>query len=244
MNQMTPLPKFWNYLSQQDKYQYLYLQTSFNQSSTKNKRNMRIDNFQRSLQTLRQYCLRGDGQDWRRCLVCGICWIPDGIAINIRQLTIIIGRCKSSINGSLQKMGYDVIDSRCEVLNAIESIIPVLKGNNQETRQWNIRKIGSSKVEIKPPAQPVFQVPVTPVIEVPNPSKQVQTNPIETSEPHFSISKTPDSLSGSPTLFGNQDPFQFSPTQIDQHLERFIQEKYIWDPAGSQDEINDWLLSL
>ena len=233
MNQMPQYPKFWNYLSPQDKYQYIYLQNSFNQACTKNKRNMRIDNFQRSLQTLQQYCLRGDGHDWRRCLVCGICWLPDGVAINIRQLTLIVGRCKSSINGSFQKMGYDVIDSRCTVLNAIENIIPILKGNNQETRQWNIRKLGVKKDELKVPSK----------IEEDN-SSSILDSELEDekmSEPESPLLQIRDSDFPETSLFEAQDSFQFSPSRIDQQLERLVQDKLIWEQSSTQEELGDWL---
>ena len=126
--QQVQLPNFWNLLSDVDKYSYQYLRTTMSAATcTKNQRNKRVENFIETLEEVKKFCIRRDGDDWKRCLVCGVCWLQEGIAINTRQLKILIFKCKSSINGSLHKMGYAENLGRSEAANAIVMAIPFLK---------------------------------------------------------------------------------------------------------------------
>ena len=163
MQQYVPLqlPNFYNLLSDIDRYQYNVLRTSFSaQQCNKNQRNKRVENFTETLETIKRFCCRGDGNDWRRFLVCGVCWLPEGIAINTRQLKLLIFKCKSSINGSLHKMGLSVNLGRTEAANAIVMSIPYLKDNLNELRQWTVRQIGTQCVSpISPPTPQPYSTP-------------------------------------------------------------------------------------
>ena len=137
------LPNHWYILSEYDKYQYNYTRALMSSPSNKNQRNKRIETFSEALDAIKAYAIRGDGEDWRRCLVCGIFWLPEGIAINTRQLRLLIFKCKSSINGSLQKMGFNTNVSRTEAANIMINALPMLKDNTSELRQWTVRQQGS-----------------------------------------------------------------------------------------------------
>lgn len=140
------MPMFWNLLSDVDKYQYMILRAGFATSSTKNQRNKRIENFSDSLAVVKQFAVRGEECDWKRCLVCGVAWLLDGgIAVNTHQLKILICKCKSSINGSLLKMGYSSVLARGQTQKSLESLFPILKSNQIDVRQWTIRQSGSAK---------------------------------------------------------------------------------------------------
>lgn len=101
---------------------------------------------------IKNYAIRGDMDDWKRCLVCGICWLPEGIGINTHQLRILIFKCKSSINGSLQKMRYTFNLGRSEAGNAVARYMPILRNNSSELRQWTVRQLEdlAPKPEIRP----------------------------------------------------------------------------------------------
>jgi hypothetical protein len=58
------------------------------------------------LTKIRQFIEHNEDDSWRRSLVCGVFFLPDALVLHIRQMRILMGRCKSSINGSLQQMGY------------------------------------------------------------------------------------------------------------------------------------------
>ncbi|OHT05304.1 hypothetical protein TRFO_27001 [Tritrichomonas foetus] len=140
MNGYFLFPKYWNLLSETDRYQYSIMRAEMSSPSNKNQRNKRIETFTDALDKIKKFAIREDNDDWKRCLVCGICWLPEGIAINTHQLRILIFKCKSSINGSLQKMGFNVNLGRTDAANAMVNSIPFLKDNSSELRQWTVRK--------------------------------------------------------------------------------------------------------
>ena len=132
-------PQYWDLLSEQDKAQYTQLKLDFSAGSTKRVRNSRLETFDGILDTIRTFAERGDDNDWRRFLVCGVCWLDNAIAINTRQLRLLVSKCKSSINGSLQKMGYTTNMSHSESWKILFPHIPLLKDHFSELRQWTIR---------------------------------------------------------------------------------------------------------
>jgi hypothetical protein len=84
--------------------------------------------------------------------VCGICWIPDGIAINTRQLRLLVGKCKSSINAMFQNIGYATIPTTRDYGTTLVELLPVLKDNFSELRKWTVR---FSKPFVDAPAAPL-----------------------------------------------------------------------------------------
>lgn len=133
------LPEYWHLLSEEDKTDYQSLKVAFNADSFRRNRGHRLETFDGILDSIRRYAEKGDDDDWKRFLVCGVCWMDRAIAINTRQMRILIAKCKSSINGSLQKMGYSTNTSHSESWKILFSRIPLLKDNFTEIRQWTIR---------------------------------------------------------------------------------------------------------
>ena len=145
------LPNYYNLLSEEDKLAYNELRNELSSSERKFKRYKRVRSFQDALQLIYQFCIHHDSNDWKRCrgdindpirsLVCGICWIGYDIAINTRQLRILINKCKSSINGALAKMGYGISPIKIDSTDQLTAALPLLKGNFVEQRMWSVRKI-------------------------------------------------------------------------------------------------------
>lgn len=167
----SDIPKFWGLLSNADRYQYMYLRNALSSQSGKSIRNKRVENFAETLQAIKQFCIRGDGHDWCRFLVAGICWLPEGgIAVNTHQLRLLVVKCKSSINGSLHKMGYNYGMERPEAAAAIIRQIPLLKDNPAELRQWTARldqPVACSPPTTSPISQPQnIQVPQPQNVEI------------------------------------------------------------------------------
>lgn len=135
------VPKFWNLLSDADRYQYMYIRARLSNVTTKTQRYKRIENFTDCLAVVKSFAVRGDADDWKRCLVCGVGWPSDKeVAINTHQLKILISKCKSSINGSLLKMGYTGIMPRGQASRSLEQLFPILRENHGDIRQWTIRQ--------------------------------------------------------------------------------------------------------
>lgn len=135
------LPRYWPLLDQNDMQQYLHIRSVLMSPYGKNFRN-KIDNFSDVLLLLRNFCIKGDNNDWKRFLVAGIIFFDDSsIAINTHQLKLFLGKCKSSINGSIHKLGYNFGVERCEASALITKAIPFLKEKNNDLRQWTYRSL-------------------------------------------------------------------------------------------------------
>ena len=162
---VSEVPKYWNLMNNIDQYQYMYMRNMLANPTNKSLRNKRLENFSEMLEVLRQFCVRGDGEDWRRFLVTGIAWLKNGaIAVNTHQLKLITNKCKSSINGSLHKMGFNYGMERSEAAAAVVQSIPILKENPAQLRQWTVR----SNIPMTPMSSPPSQSPInSPVQQVP-----------------------------------------------------------------------------
>ncbi|EAY20471.1 hypothetical protein TVAG_110840 [Trichomonas vaginalis G3] len=168
-------PNFWDYLSPRDKEEYLSLKSLLDESSTKRNRGHRMEAFDGILEAIHRYAERHDDDDWRRFLVCGVCWMDNMIAINTRQLRLLISKCKSSINGSFQKMGYTTSQSHTESRKFLFGKIPLLKGNFNELRQWTIRSRAPQPQQIEAYAvSHSYQIPQDPSQPI---QMQISLNP-------------------------------------------------------------------
>jgi hypothetical protein len=87
--------------------------------------------FASALDVIHQCAIRDNSDDKVRCAVCGVFWLPDDIAINVRQLRLLTGRSKSSINGFLQKIDYR--------MNLSSALSAFLKDHPAELRKWTAR---------------------------------------------------------------------------------------------------------
>lgn len=145
----TKLPMYWDRINEEDKEAYLQLRKFLSSPGFKNRRNKSIATFKQIIDTIRQYIEKGDGRDNDRALVCGIIWIPDGIAINTHQLHLLIDKCKSSINGSFQAMNYGTNPTASDSAGQIITKFPFLKDNFPELRQWTVRTLMSPSQQLK-----------------------------------------------------------------------------------------------
>ncbi|EAY19968.1 hypothetical protein TVAG_402220 [Trichomonas vaginalis G3] len=161
---MPETPTYWELLNNCDQDTYQDLQKKLSSSECRNCRNKRLDNFNEMLDEIKTYTNKSDGDDWKRCLVCGVCFLSDGIAINTHQLSILIGKCKSSINGSLHRLKYVPFPCSNAASQELVGLIPKLKVNYSELRQWTLRKKGMMTPqptvrETKPLPTPIFITP-------------------------------------------------------------------------------------
>jgi hypothetical protein len=161
-------PKYYDLLSPSDQEQYTELRSTLSSQMCRNRRGKRLEGFSDMLSSIRAFCIRHNDDDWKRCLVCGVCWLPNGIAINNRQLSILIDKCKSSINGSLQKMGYSTLQSRSESSSSLCDTIPLLKNNFNELREWTVRLFVAATPQ---PNLPIYSVNTLHPFQSPMPSQ-------------------------------------------------------------------------
>lgn len=131
---------FFHLLSDNDKKKYIQLRESIIRSDKRFKKNKRIECLQEALNFICKFTERNDNEYWKRCLVCGFCMIGPKIAINIRQISILTSKCKSSINGALSKMGYKTEPFKSFSKLELLARIPYLQNNFFEQKQWTIRQ--------------------------------------------------------------------------------------------------------
>ena len=134
-----PCPIYWDKLNDIDKASYILLRQTLSSPVCKNRRNRSAETFQEIIEAIKSFVVRNKEDDINRGLVCGLVWIGNDIAINIRQLRLLLSKCKSSINGSFQMIGYSTIPQNAESTTLLLNTFPFLKNNFGEMRQWTIR---------------------------------------------------------------------------------------------------------
>jgi hypothetical protein len=97
---------------------------------------------------IHSFCIRNTADDWKRCFVCGICWLsPNEIGVNPRQLHHLLGRSKSSINGVLALLNYKPLSTRRIEAQRLSQAFPWLETHSTERRLWTIRKLPGGENE-------------------------------------------------------------------------------------------------
>lgn len=133
------LPSHWNLISQSDLDEYVQLRKSFYDEIRKSRKGERHDAFIRRLRTIRDFVQRGDQDDWKRGLVCGILFLSNGIAIHIQQFRLLLGKCKSSINGSLQQIGFIAHPQGGPIEQELYKMVPIFQREKSEIKKWTVR---------------------------------------------------------------------------------------------------------
>jgi hypothetical protein len=132
-------PEHWEILSEEDKVQYRQLQRTLDPLSYRTTKDSLSVKFRVLLTQIQQYTTRHNSDDWKRQRVCGIIWLDDVIAINTRQLSRLIRKCKSSINCGFQSLGYQPISMSSEYLSQLTRAFPFFGTTCSEIKQWTLK---------------------------------------------------------------------------------------------------------
>jgi hypothetical protein len=92
----------------------------------------------------------------KRSIVCGVCRLAGGMAVNPGRLQRLVMKCKSSINGSLSRLGYEIMQADFKLSQDLVQQLPMLRDNPAELRQWSLRSLKTTPsteewAEISPP---------------------------------------------------------------------------------------------
>lgn len=140
---LTPAPaSFWNILSQDDRNEYLRLRQSFHNGQKISSKDRRIVTFRKELNIVLQYLERSPENMEARCILIGVCFVGPLICVNTRQLKSFLSRCKSSINGSFQQLGYVALKTKAKARSCCVAVLPSLQNHQTVLRQWTVRVAG------------------------------------------------------------------------------------------------------
>ena len=168
------IPHHWNLLSDIEKMEYKRLQLTVSASTNRNRRNKSAETFNEMLKSIKDYVMRDDGNDCRRALVCGLFWVTCFIVVNTKQICILTGRSKSSINSSFQALGYQSPPNGIDSTNIVINSFDTFKNDYNELRQWTVRVLSSSiksqdLIPFKTLNRPVLHSPIpdssSPIVE-------------------------------------------------------------------------------
>jgi hypothetical protein len=147
-------PTYFSLLSASDQASYRHLQRDLLFLTEKRQRGKRLTTMTECLRRVIDWARRHGPDDWRRFLVCGLCCLPNGIAVNSHQFQCLTNKCKSSINGALKKLGYATISLRGDTNPELVSTLPILQGRTRELRQWSVRRPCGREPAAPPDQQP------------------------------------------------------------------------------------------
>lgn len=155
------LPCHWQLLTESALGEYLDLRDNCCSSTSKSLKGERLDEFIGRLAAIKRFVEADVIEGWRRCLVCGIFFLPNGLAINIQQLRIVLGKCKSSINGSLHQLGYITQPPGSQLERELSQLVPLCRSEHAELKKWTLRVTTQDSILHKKPfPPPPLPVPV------------------------------------------------------------------------------------
>jgi hypothetical protein len=140
-------PHYWTVLSKDDQQQYSQLKAMMVPLSLRSSRSHAPFKLQVAIDHIKYFAIRRDGDDWKRCLVCGMMWIDEALAVNTRQMSALIGTSKSSINAAFQALGYSTGVMCPGQVASFLRVFPHLLQNGTETRQWTLRFIMKTNIQ-------------------------------------------------------------------------------------------------
>lgn len=139
-NQEILLPSiYWNKLTQEDKTEFQKLRNHFHQSQKISSKDSRLVSFSNELHTVLKFIEKSEQGRECRTILTGVAFAGPFICVNTRQLKCFLGRCKSSINGSFQQLGYVAIKTKSKARACILAILPSLISDQNILRQWTVR---------------------------------------------------------------------------------------------------------
>jgi hypothetical protein len=166
-------PSFWALLTAEDQRDYLILHAQFHEELANSHRGESLDIFVQRVQAIHAFVHKDRVSQWQRSVVCGVIFLKSAMAINIHQLRTLLGRCKSSINGSFQQLGYITKPATLEIGQEIKAAVPILDDQPGERKKWTVR-YGSFPGELEAGCNVASERAESPIITTGNTAKIVQ----------------------------------------------------------------------
>lgn len=132
---------YWNQLTQEDKIEFIKLRNAIHQNQKPSSiiKDRRLATFSNELVMILKYIEHNEVGREVRSILTGISFAGPFICVNTRQLKSFVGRCKSSINGSLQQLGYMAVRTKSKARSCVLACMPILSSDSNLLRQWTVR---------------------------------------------------------------------------------------------------------
>lgn len=138
-NEFVYYPSRWEALSMEDRVELVRLYDDFRIQQKNPNKDKKNQAFQNELITLMEYIEHSDDRREERAILIGVAFIGQLICVNTRQLKGFLGRCKSSINGSFQQLGYVALKTKAKARESVLEVLPSLAREQNMIRQWTVR---------------------------------------------------------------------------------------------------------
>lgn len=135
----TDIQRYCNCMSLEDQNEYINLKSAFHQNLKSPTKDKRFSAFSSELSILLAFTERSTNGVEERSIAAGIAFAGPYICVNTRQLKNFIGRCKSSLNGSFQQLGYVAVRPKQKTKACVLACLPSLAGDISSLRQWTVR---------------------------------------------------------------------------------------------------------
>ena len=129
----------WEALSDTDKENFDRLRLMFQEQTKPITRDRKSQLFQKEIQSVLEYIESSPDARENRSIVTGLGFTGPFICVNTRQFKNLMGKCKSSINGCFQEIGYIAVKTKPKARAVILSVLPSLQGDPGAQRQWTVR---------------------------------------------------------------------------------------------------------
>ena len=138
----------WDQMPLEDKQEYSRIRMSFvlNHPELTSRIDGRTASFIKAIRILIDYVNRSEKGKQDRAILVGLCVAGCAIFVNIRQVKDLIGRCKSSINGSFQQLGYLALHTKTKARLWIAGVLQRLGSDKTLLKQWSVRVASAETV--------------------------------------------------------------------------------------------------
>ena len=129
----------WSALTRADQEEFGRVRAELHQSQNSAQKDKRLVQFPLELASVLAFIDRSPHGVEARSIAAGASFAGPFIAVNTRHLKHFIGRCKSSINGCFQLIGYPTVRVKAKARECVITALPSLQSNQNILRQWTVR---------------------------------------------------------------------------------------------------------
>ena len=134
----------WSALTRADQEEFGRVRAELHQSQNSAQKDKRLVQFPLELASVLAFIDRSPHGVEARSIAAGASFAGPFIAVNTRHLKHFIGRCKSSINGCFQLIGYPTVRVKAKARECVLACLPSLANEPAALRQWTVRYAGDT----------------------------------------------------------------------------------------------------